>query len=191
MVSRTKQRTVYLLTAVIVASMIGGFALATMSLGGTSQSYQASQTTTVSPIQGLTWEYTNLSEVPGVAAVTNPCTHLATACDVTTGGTTTICAGSFNASLCNPSDFVEQVNLSVSQVFAFPTPGTVAITVYVSGTPFGGTFSTFVGPTAYFTEGNPATAPSTTTNILLDFDIGVTPTGPGAVSSVSVIVTAS
>lgn len=187
---RTRQRTVYLVTAAIVASMIGGFALATMSLGGTSQSFQGSQTTTVSAIKGLTWEYTNLSEVSGAATVTNPCTHLASACDVTTSGYT-VCAGSFNASLCNPNDFVEQVNLSVSSVFAFPAPGTVAITVYVSGTPIGGSFSTFVGPTCYFTEGSTPTAPSTPMTILLDFDVGVTPTGPGAVTSVSVIATAS
>jgi len=185
MVSRTRQRTVYLVTAVIVASMIGGFALATMSLGGVSQSYQGSQTTTVTPIQGLTWLYTNLSEVAGSSAVPTQCTHLATSCNVATSGYT-VCAGSFNASLCDPNDFVEQVTLSVSS--SVPFPGTVALTVYVSGTPIGGSFSTFVGPTLYFSE---SALPSATETVVLDFDIGATPTGPGAVTSVSVIGTAS
>ena len=189
--SRTSQRTVYLVTAAIVASMVGGFALADMTLGGTNSSYQGSQTTTVSHVSGLTWLYTNISSVAGTTAVPNPCKLLATACDAATTGYT-VCAGSFNTSFCKPSDFVEQVTILVSTLASFP-PNTgsfptdiVALTVYVTGIPVGSTQGTFVGPTCYFVEfGQPTTAE----NIVLDFDVGSTPTGPGAVTAVSVLAT--
>jgi hypothetical protein len=190
MAPRTAQRTVYLVTAVIVASMVGGFALATMTLGGTNTSYQGSQTTTVKSVAGLTWLYTNVSVVPGTAAVTNPCTVLASACDVTSASHT-ICAGGFPGLTCDASDFVENVTLLVGPA-AFPvlSPSAVALTVYVTGTPVGGHAGTFAGPTCYFTE---TAAPGAPEYIVLDFDIGTSGTitpGPGSVTSISVIVTA-
>lgn len=185
MSSKISQRAVYLVTGVIVASMVGGFALATMSLSGaTNASHQGSQTTTVSSVAGLTWNYTNVSVVGGAAAVTNPCEVLTSAC-VVTSTSYTICAGAFSDLLtCSPGDFVEQVTLTTVRGTAFPA--TVALTVYVTGTPIGGSgLTTFAGPTAYFTD----TAPLVTTYIVLDFDIGTSGTGPGAVSSVSVVAT--
>jgi len=95
--SRKSQRAVYLVTAAIVASMVAGFAVAELSLGGTSISYQGSQTTTVSPFGGLTWEYTALSQanVSTAATITTGCggTQL-TACNVY-DAPLMICAGAF------------------------------------------------------------------------------------------------
>jgi len=185
MASKVSQRAVYLVTAVIVASMVGGFALATMTLGGgTNTSYQGSQTTTVTSVNGLTWLYTNASAIEGASAVTNPCTVLATACSVQSAGYT-ICAGGFTGSTgCNSGDFVEQVTLTTVANTAFPA--TVAVTVYVTGTPVGLSAATFSGPTAYFTD----TTGNTAQLIVLDFDIGTITSGPGSVTSVSVIATA-
>jgi hypothetical protein len=183
MSSRTSQRTVYLVTAVIVASMVGGFALATMSLGQTNNSYQGSQTTTVSTVAGLTWLYTNLSEISGAAAVTNPCTVLASACDVTSTAYT-VCVGGFPGLTCGASVFVENITLTTVKGTAFPS--TVALTVYVTGTPLGGSTATYTGPTSYFTETAP---PTTAETIVLEFAVGVQPNGPGAVTSISVIAT--
>lgn len=188
MSSRTSQRTVYLVTAAIVASMVGGFALADMTLGGgTNTSYQGSQTTTVSPMPGLTWLYTNVSVVAGTtgSSLPNTCTVLLTACDVSSTGITA-CVGSFSGSACSAGDFAENVTLSVNITIAFP--GTVALTMYVTGTPFGASVpGTFTGPTSYFAESTGH--PSVAENIVLVFDIGTISHGPGAVTSVSVIAT--
>jgi hypothetical protein len=187
MSSRTPQRTVYLVTAAIVAAMVGGFAIAQMQLGGTNASYQGSQTTTVSDVPGLTWVNTTMTEILGAATVSDPCT-VVDVCDATTSGFT-VCAGSFPGLACSESDFVENVTIAVNTLTAFPTH-TVALTVYVTGTPPGGTEGTYVGPTSYFTEtGTTPTAPLAPENIVLFFDIGTTVTGPGAVSSVSVVAT--
>ncbi len=192
MSSRTSQRTVYLVTAAIVAAMVGGFALANMTIGSTNTSYQGSQTTTVSSVPGLTWLNTTLSEInvtgPGFTACT-----VAGVCDVSTAiGTPTgytVCAGNFPGLDCAAGDFVEQVVLAVNIAPPFPA-NTVALSVFFTGSPVGLSLGTYAGPTAYFTElGATPTPPSSEVNIVLDFDIGTTVNGPGAVASVSVIAT--
>jgi hypothetical protein len=181
MSSRITQRTVYLVTAVIVASMVGGFALATMQLGQTNNSYQGSQTTTVSSVAGLTWLNTTLAVNNNTAPAFATCT-LAVPCNLHTSGYT-VCAGGFPTFACAQSDFVEQVIISVSAVTAIPT-GAVELTVYVTGTPTAGSQGTYAGPILYFTE---SATPAVTENIVLDFDVGAP--GPGAVTSISVIAT--
>jgi hypothetical protein len=185
MSSRTSQRTVYLVTAVIVASLVGGFALAQMSIGSTNNSYQGSQTTTVSPVPGLTWVNTSLTELTTteVAGLTGGCT-VAGACDITNISgeySFSVCAGAASPLTCSASDFVENVTLSVGSE-AFPVD-TVALTTYVTGPVLG----TLVGPTLYFTELN--SFPATAQKIVLYFDIGNTASGPRVVTSVSVIAT--
>jgi hypothetical protein len=192
MSSRTPQRTVYLVTAAIVAAMVGGFALANMTIGTTNTSYQGSQTTTVSNVPGLTWLNTTLSEINVTAPGFIDCT-VAGVCVVSTalGAATgfTVCAGDFPGLDCAAGDFIEQVVLAVSTATPFPA-STVALTVFVTGTPFGLSEGTYAGPTTYFTElGTSPTPPSTPVNIVLDFDIGTTAHGPGGVASVSVIAT--
>jgi hypothetical protein len=193
MSSRTSQRTVYLVTAAIVASMVGGFALADMSIGATNTSYQGSQTTTVTTVSGLTWRSTNLSAVQSDLPLTSGCRTLGTPCNVATTGYA-LCVGGFPTTiLCNSGDFVEQVNLSISSLVDFPggtfgaaPTSAVQLTLYVTGTPVGGTFGTVAGVTCYFTE---SALPSTNEILTLDFDIGATPAGPGSVTAVSVIAT--
>lgn len=185
MASKVSQRTVYLVTGVIVASMIAGFALAQMSLAGApNTTYQGSHTTNVSPIQGLTWIYTNVTVV-STGTVLSPCTPLQNACSVDTQGYT-VCTGGFTGSLsCAVSDYVEQVNLTVSDSVA--TPASFSLTLYVTGTPAGGSSPvTVTGTTFYFTE---SSVPSASESILLDFDIGTVNSGPGAVTTVSVLAT--
>jgi len=192
MKSKTTQRTVYIVTAVIVASMISGFALATLSLGGTSTSYQGSQTTTVTPLPGLTWEFTSLSEVNVSTVFTTGCgATAATACNVYSAPAL-FCAGTFPGAVtpCQQGDFIEQVNLTTTAGTPFyggTYPATVALTVSVTGTPFGGTQGTYVGVTLWFTEA--VTGTNANENIALLFDIGSMPNGPGAVTSVSVLAT--
>lgn len=186
MASKVSQRVVYLVTAAIVASMVAGFTLAQMSIGATNTSYQGSQTTTVSPVPGLTWVNTSLTELTTaqVAGLTTGCT-VPGACDVTTTvpavHSFSVCAGAVSPLTCAASDFVENVTLSVGTV-AFPV-NTVALTMYVTGPVLG----TLVGPTFYFTELNLGPSPAQT--IVLYFDVGTTVTGPGVVTSVSVVVT--
>lgn len=186
--AKVSQRTVYLVTAAIVASMVAGFSMAQLQLGQTNTSYQGSQTTTVTALPGLSWVSTNLVEVPSSLVYTGACETYAAACVVTATGAT-LCAGSFNASLCRPSDFVEQVTLTTvtgtSFTGATTYPVNVTLTVYVTGTPVGGVQGTYVGPTFYFIEA----ASPTASNVVLDFDIGATPAGPGTVTSVSVLAT--
>ena len=195
MTSRMSQRAVYLVTAVIVASLVGGFAVATLSLNGSvNNSYQGSHSTNLLAVSGLTWVSTNLTMVPSPTAwgsVLTVCTPLSKVCNPNSGGYTAVCAGGFTAPLqCGSSDFVEQVNLSVSSSVAFPGVP-VSLTVYVTGTPAGGGSSgTFVGTTEYFTEGV-AGAPPLGAYILVNFDIGSSVTGPGAVTSVSIVATAN
>jgi hypothetical protein len=106
-----------------------------------------------------------------------------------------LCVGGFPTSAsCNAGDFVEQVNFSISNVVKFPasaygaTPtGAVALSIYVTGTPIGSSSGTFAGLATYFVESVLPTLPEVLT---LDFDIGVIPTGPGAVTAISVIATA-
>lgn len=189
MLSKLSQRTVYLVTAAIVAAMVGGFALADMSLGATNTSYQGSQSTTVMPVSGLSYVSTNVSMVP-TGATFGGCTVLATPCDVHASGYT-LCVGGFAGfTTCAVGNFVEQVTLLVSQTVQFPAsafgatpPGAVALSVYVTGSP-----GVVAGATTYFFESvlPPATSPEF---IVLDFDVGG-PSGLGAVTAITVIATA-
>ncbi|HEY1198477.1 MAG TPA: hypothetical protein VGG32_07100 [Thermoplasmata archaeon] len=194
MSSRMSQRSVYLVTAAIVASMVGGFALAQMSIGGTNTSYQGSQTTTVQAVPGLTWLSTNLTAIPSALLFSaNSCRTLGTPCDVASTGYTLCVGGLTGSTLCNAGDFVEQVNLSISNSVDFPastfgaTPtSAVTLTVYVTGTPVGFSPGVFVGFTCYFQE---SVLPGSPEVLTLDFDIGTTTAGPGGVTAVSVIAT--
>ena len=180
MSSRMSQRVVYMATAAIVAAMVGGFALAQMSIGQTNVSYQGSQTTTVAPIQGLTYISTDLVELS--ASLTSTVCTSGSPCSVSTADATD-CAGGFTGSTgCVATDYVEQVLIHTDANTAFV--GTVTLTIYVSGSPVGGSFATFTGTSFYYTQ-------TSTTNavhsIVIDFDIGTESSGPGAVATVTVI----
>jgi len=195
MKSKTSQRTVYVVTAVIVASMISGFALATLSLGGTANSYQGSQTTTVTPLPGLTWEFTALSQVNVSTVLTTGCGGTAsTPCNVYSTPAM-VCAGNYPGAVtpCGSGDFIEQVNLTTIlgvPFFGGTYPSTVGLTVAVTGTPFGDVgVATYVGHTIWLTETVAGT--NAAENVALLFDVGSMPNGPGAVTSVSVLATTS
>jgi len=189
MSSRKSQRAVYLVTAAIVASMVAGFALAELQLGQINASYQGSQTTRVSPLDGLQWDFTALTDVNTSTAWAAPCGSSATlACDVTSVSKA-VCAGGFPGLVCNQGDFIEEVNLTTIAAENFTGgasyPVVVSLTVFVTGTPFGSpTAATYAGSPIYFTE---KTTGNTAAYIALDFDIGTI--APGSVTSVSVIAT--
>lgn len=196
MASRMSQRTVYVLTAVIVASMVAGFTVADLSLNGSvNTSNQGSQTTLVLSVPGLTWVGTNLTVIPssGFGSQATVCTPSTAPCEVTAASAPgyMVCAGGFPGSVgCAASDFVEQVNLLVSPTRAFPLLP-IALTVYVTGSPVGSVAtSTWAGNTSYFDEGTvSAVAPGVTESILIDFDIGMADTGPGSISVISLVAT--
>jgi hypothetical protein len=188
MASKVSQRAVYLATAAIVVAMIGGFAVAQLSLGVVNNSYQGSQTTNVTPLPGLTWVSTDLTAVATGTTFTTGCgVSAATACDVTTAPAL-LCAGTYTGSNCAPGDFIEQVNLTTvlnTPFYGSTYPVTVSLTLFVTGTPAGGSAGTYAGTVLYFTE----TGANTAVVISLDFDTGVFPHGPGAVTSISVLAT--
>jgi hypothetical protein len=182
---KVRQRTVYWVTAGLVACMISGFAMATVfSTGGSNTTYQGSQTTTVDAVTGLQYSSTNLMEL---ASATGPagCSS-GSPCNVATAGVT-VCTGGFTGSTsCAAQDFVQQVNLTTIASTQFP--GTVQLTLFVTGTPAGGSGTTTVATSSfYFTE---SAAPSSPTTITLDFDVGTSTTGPGTVTSVTVTANA-
>lgn len=192
MKSRVTQRTVYLVTAVIVASMVSGFALADLSLGGTNTSYQGSQTTTVSALPGLTWEFTEVSEVSVSTSFTTGCGATAAAACNVYSASATVCVGSYTGTStpCQQGDFIEQVDFTTTAGTPFygsGYPATVSLSMLVTGTPFGGTQGTYAATTFWFTETVSGTNAAEV--IALDFDVGSMPNGPGAVTSVSVLAT--
>jgi hypothetical protein len=176
------QRTVYLATAVIVASMVGGFALAQLSTGGVNTSYQGSQTTTVTPVQGISYVSTDLVEL--TSTISSTTCSLSTPCSVTSAGAVD-CAGGFTGSTgCAATDYAEEVNLTTVANTAFV--GTVTLTVYVTGTPVGGALQTFAGVPFHYTQ---TSGTNSAQSIIIYFDIGAVATGPGVVDTVSVIGT--
>ena len=181
---RVRQRTVYLVTAGLVACMIAGFAMAQFSTGGVNKAQQGSQTTTVEPIAGLSFISTNLTELSNSPTAT--CTSGASPCDLSSGSYAS-CVGGFSSALtCGVTDFVEQINLTTT-LTALPANANVELTVFVTGTPTGMSSPVTVAcPGTYYAE--PTGLPSSPSVITLDFDIGsVASGGPGAVSSVTVI----
>lgn len=193
---RKSQRAVYLVTAAIVASMVAGFTMAELALGGTSNSYQGSQTTTVTPLPGLTWEFTALSQVNVSTTLTTGCGGTAAnPCNVY-GADAMVCAGTYTVTVtpCAQGDFVEQVNFTTVAMTAFfgsALPSTVSLTVSVTGTPYGGAQGTYEGVTFWFSESGGLLTAMTAHTIALLFDIGSMPNGPGAVTSVSVLAVTS
>ncbi len=168
-----------------MACLVGGFALAaTFTTGGQNTAYQGSQQTTVDPIAGLDYVSTNLTEL--TTATGAPGCSVGTPCNVETAGVT-VCAGGFAGSTaCNALDFVEQVNLTTIIGTQFPgATHTVKLTLFVTGTPVGGSSITVATVSFYFQESSGA--PTAAVTISLDFDVGTVATGPGLVEYVTVI----
>lgn len=188
---RVRQRTVYWVTAALVACLIGGYAMAAFSTGGINTTQQGSQTTTVGPIQGLTWLSTNLTELTTAQASGN-CVS-GSPCDLSPGGSAgsfRSCVGGFSVSgtplACAATDFVEQVNLTTNANGIPPPPSMVQLTVFVTGTAPGGTSAVTVACLSTYYEESTG-APTVASTITLDFDVGSISTGPGLVTSVTVI----
>ena len=183
MSSRVSQRTVYVVTAAIVASMIGGFALASISTGGTNTSYQGSQTTTVTAVPGITYVSTQLIQVTSSIGPFTTCSHAAP-CSVTTTGAIDCAGGFVGSTTCAVSDYAEQVNLTTVAGTAFV--GTLTLTVYATGTPVGGSLTTVAGIPFDYTQISSSNSPTT---ISILFDVGSASSGPGTVQTISVIAT--
>ncbi len=191
MKERAKQRTVYLLTAAVVLSMVGGFAMASLGTGQTNNVYQGSQTTTVTALAGLQYMSTTLEQVSS-STTFSACTS--TACTVSSGTVISVCAGGLSTSLtCGSSDWVEVVEF---QTTTTPFSGSqVTLTAYLTGSPApapgssAATAQTYAGTAQLFTEGSSPTAPSSAVTIDLYFDTGSVSAGPGVISTISVVGT--
>jgi hypothetical protein len=180
---RFRQRAVYWVTAALVASLVGGFALAaTFTTGGQNNAYQGSQTTTIQGVAGLSYVSTNLIELSG--NVVNTTCSLASPCDVS-AGTAVDCAGGLGVVTgCLATDFIEQVNLTTIVGTQFPGSHEVKLTLFVTGTPAGGSSETVASASLYYTE---SVVPGTAYVVTLDFDVGSISTGPGLIQTVTVI----
>jgi hypothetical protein len=176
---RMGQKAVYAATAAIVLAMVGGYALATFSTGGTNSVGQGSQTTTVTAVQGLSWTSTSLVELATATVPAGTTCTSAAPCSVSTAGASDCAGGYTGSTTCAVGDFVEQVTLSTVANTAFT--GTVQITLTVTGT--SGTSS---GTTFYYTQSSTTNSVQT---IVQDFDIGTSASGPGNVASVTVVAT--
>jgi hypothetical protein len=182
---KIRQRTVYWATAALVACMVGGFALAAVfSTGGQNTTYQGSQSTTVDPIAGLQYASTGLTQL--TAGTGAPGCSVGSPCDVTSANETVCVGGYAPTTSCAAQDYVEQDNLTTTIGTEFSgTTHTVKLTMFVTGTPAGGSgTSTVASASFYFSE---SAAPTFTTTITLDFDLGNVTTGPGTVTGVTVI----
>lgn len=170
----TRRKAYYVATIAAMVALTAGFALATFGLGGTNTVFQGSQTTTVSSVAGLTWSDTKIVEL-GSAIASSACTTQGSPCSLTTSGATE-CAG--GAGACAANDFVEQVTISTvvgTAIAANP----LSLTMYIV---IGGATST--GTTYYYSQ---TSTSNTLETVIIDYDIGTQASGPGVVTSVSVI----
>jgi hypothetical protein len=169
-----KRRAYYGATIATMLALTAGFALATVNLGGANSSYQGSQTTTVSAVAGLNYVSTGIAVA--TSFVPTSCTPQSGACNVAASGATDCVSGT-----CASSDYIETITLQTVAGTAFPAPGTVAVTVYVTTT--GGTTA---GTTQFYSQ---TVTSNSQVNIVQMFDIGTVSSGPADVTSVTVVAT--
>ena len=176
---RIQRKVVYATMGLMVLALIGGYSLASLTLGSAQTStQQGSLTATVSGVGGLSANSTGLSLSAGSSNTTG--CSATPGCNVTASGAT-VCSGSTHAGpWCAAGDFVEEVTLNTTP--AHPFSGTVELTVYVTA---GGTV--YSGAPTYYTDASGNARES----ITLAFDIGSQATGPALVTAVTVIATAS
>jgi len=173
---RTQRRVIYAAMGLTMVSLIGGFALASVPLGGANASYQGSQTTTISQVKGLTWDSTNFQ----MANSTYLCLS-STPCNVTSAAATG-CAGGIVAghTTCAAGDWIERVTFNTTAGTAFGA--TVSITLYVQSGAGLATSATF----SYINSN--VGAQDSKQFMYLDFDVSTAGGSPATVSSVSVVV---
>lgn len=173
---------IYVAMGLTVLALIGGFTLASLTLGSApTQGQQGSHTTSIGPVTGLTWVSTT------VVVLANPASDLeclqGSPCNVGTGTVTpAACAGGEPGLQCDPGDFAENVTLATTA--GAPFSGTLEITLYVTNATNG---QIYTGTTFYYTD-SPGTAAA---DIWQVFDIGTSFHGPNPVSAVTVVVTSS
>ncbi len=173
---RTPRRAIYAAMGLTVLALIGGFTLASLSLGGSSSSsHQGSQTTNVTPIPGLTWTETVLNVTPSAVTNTTDCSTMS-GCNISSQSAV-VCAGSVDAGTwCNAGDFVEEMILTTTAGTSMG--GIAGLTLFVVTSAH-----TYEGETFYFSDSNSNTAQT----ITIEFDIGTPASGPAAVQTVTVV----
>ncbi len=169
---KTQRRAIYVATGLAVLSLIGGFAVASFSVGGMQTNQQGSQTTNIDAVTGIVFNGTNLSLGGSGIAATGSCAWGAP-CDVTNTGLT-LCAGGYAAATCN-GRWVEEVNFTT--VAATPFSGTLLLELFVT---IGGHVYTGAAIALTDASGNAAVP------VVLDFDVQTAGGAPAAVTSVSV-----
>lgn len=175
---KTQRRAIYAAMGLTVLALVGGFTLASLTLGGAaSSSHQGSQTTNVTPVPGLNWTETDLNMTASPVTNTTGCASMS-GCNVSTQSAV-VCAGSTHSGTwCATEDFVEQVVFTTT--YHVSMGGIAKITVFVSTTGQG-----YAGETFYFSD----SATNSIETITLDFDVGTSTGGPAPVTDVTVVVT--
>jgi len=183
---RARRTTVYLLTAVMALALCGGFALGQLQLGPSSSMQQGSHTTTIRGVVGLRWISTGLVQLGLATVPTSTCGGTAASACSETGPGSDSCAGGILASgNCSQNHWVEQVTLATENDTPFTgnasgLPGTLELVVYVTNAT-----TTVNGTPLYVSQ---ASDSNSATTFELDFDVSAA-TGPGSVTSVSVVAT--
>ncbi len=176
---KTQRRAIYAVMGLAMLAMIGGYALASFSMNAPTSVEQGSQTISISGVVGLTYNSTSLMIVE--ANFTGTTCSAATPCNVS-GAAAIDCAGGIvGSATCAQNSFVEQVVLTTVASTDFSGNGTIHIQLFAT---VGGTTYTTA---PFYYQNSHATATAHT--ITIDFGVGNTTSGPGAVSSVSVVAT--
>ena len=178
---KTQRKVVYAAMGLAVLAMTSGYALADLSLGNAgTPAQQGSQTTQITAVAGLSYSETELTMMPNGFTNTTGCAT-SPGCSVATASVTT-CVGltGGSSSACAQGDFAEVVVLTTAP--STPFSGTVTVTMSVSTA-----LGTSTGVPQYYTNAGGTSAET----ISLYFDIGTAAGGPEAITSVTVVATAS
>jgi hypothetical protein len=168
MSSRMPQRAVYLVTAALVAAMVGGFALASFTYSAQQNTQQGQQNVVISPISQLTYLSTSLENSLSSLAVAS------TSSSTPSSVGTTAATYCISAAACTAIDDSETIDFTVAA-----NGGSSAYTFHLTISVDSGGVTT--STTTYYTEAASATASTLT----LYYDLGSA--SPGVVTSVNII----
>jgi hypothetical protein len=164
----------YVAAAVAVATALAGFALGSISIGGSHAIQQGSETSTISPVEGLTWESTTLVQE---ASISN------TNCVSSPGCSLDAASAIWCGNPCgNSNDYFEQVIFGVDAGGTAIICGTADTTVSISLSYTVGSTVTAQTP-GYFYDTSAASG-STTITLYIDITSGG---APQAVTQVTTI----
>lgn len=173
---KTQRRAIYAAMGLTVISLIGGFAIASVQLGGSATSAQGTQSVTVTNIAGLTFDRAGINVSDGGM---QSCVYGGIPCDIGAGNVTTCIGGVTGSTDCAAGEWVEQVTFSTVALTAM-SPDNVTISgVYtVGGTPMQSQSVLDIIQNSD-THGHVLT---------IDFDLGSDTGVPGSITGINVVL---